>query len=128
MDTIFIAPLEQLGREDLDWAGGKGANLGELVKAGIPRAERVRRYHGRLRLYARGETGLGRTIATMLEEGLTAPAQPSGRRSGRRRSSGDRPGDLRGLRDLLGAVAGAIERDGRRPAGAAFAGQQDTST
>jgi hypothetical protein len=23
MDTIFIAPLEQLGREDLDWAGGK---------------------------------------------------------------------------------------------------------
>ncbi len=35
MDTIFIAPLEQLGREDLDWAGGKGVNLGELVKAGF---------------------------------------------------------------------------------------------
>jgi rifampicin phosphotransferase len=35
MDTIFIATLEQLGREDLDWAGGKGANLGELVKAGF---------------------------------------------------------------------------------------------
>lgn len=35
MGTIFIAPLEHLGREDLDWAGGKGANLGELVKAGF---------------------------------------------------------------------------------------------
>jgi phosphoenolpyruvate synthase/pyruvate phosphate dikinase len=35
MDTIFIATSEQLGREDLDWAGGKGANLGELVKAGF---------------------------------------------------------------------------------------------
>jgi Pyruvate phosphate dikinase, AMP/ATP-binding domain/PEP-utilising enzyme, mobile domain len=32
-DTIFTVPLEQLGRDDLDWAGGKGANLGELVKA-----------------------------------------------------------------------------------------------
>ena len=34
-DTIFTVPLEQLGRDDLDWAGGKGANLGELVKAGF---------------------------------------------------------------------------------------------
>jgi phosphoenolpyruvate synthase/pyruvate phosphate dikinase len=35
MDT-FVAPLEQLGRDDLARVGGKGANLGELVRAGFP--------------------------------------------------------------------------------------------
>src|SRR5215207_8907280 len=35
MDT-FIAALEQLGRDDLGGAGGKGANLGELFRAGFP--------------------------------------------------------------------------------------------
>jgi hypothetical protein len=38
MDTIFIAPLEHLGREDLDRAGGKGANLGK--SAGLHRRMR----------------------------------------------------------------------------------------
>ena len=73
MDTIFIAPLEQLGREDLDWAGGKGANLGELVKAEFPVPKgfvvTTDAYD-----YMLEKTGLGRTIAAMLEEGLTAGA------------------------------------------------------
>jgi phosphohistidine swiveling domain-containing protein len=33
---IFIKQFEELGRDDLDQAGGKGANLGELTRAGLP--------------------------------------------------------------------------------------------
>lgn len=33
---VFVVPLEQLSRDDLDRAGGKGVNLGELVRAGFP--------------------------------------------------------------------------------------------
>ena len=32
----FVVPLGELGRGDLAVAGGKGANLGELVRAGLP--------------------------------------------------------------------------------------------
>ncbi len=32
----FIAPISSLGRTDVGFAGGKGANLGELVSAGLP--------------------------------------------------------------------------------------------
>src|SRR5215203_1159056 len=35
VDT-FVVALEQLGRDDLVRAGGKGANLGELIRAGFP--------------------------------------------------------------------------------------------
>jgi rifampicin phosphotransferase len=33
---IVIRPLTEVGRNDLEIAGGKGANLGELVQAGFP--------------------------------------------------------------------------------------------
>ncbi|MGN6201746.1 MAG: phosphoenolpyruvate synthase [Solirubrobacterales bacterium] len=32
----FVLPFERLGRGDVDFAGGKGANLGELTAAGLP--------------------------------------------------------------------------------------------
>jgi phosphoenolpyruvate synthase/pyruvate phosphate dikinase len=32
----FITQFEELGRDDIDRAGGKGANLGELTRAGLP--------------------------------------------------------------------------------------------
>jgi pyruvate,water dikinase len=32
----LVLPLHELGRRDLAVAGGKGANLGELVRAGFP--------------------------------------------------------------------------------------------
>jgi rifampicin phosphotransferase len=32
----FVVPLGDLGRDDIAVAGGKGANLGELVRAGLP--------------------------------------------------------------------------------------------
>ncbi len=35
-ETLFVAPLACLTRTDLERAGGKGANLGELVRAGFP--------------------------------------------------------------------------------------------
>ncbi|HET8780495.1 MAG TPA: PEP/pyruvate-binding domain-containing protein, partial [Agromyces sp.] len=35
-DTALVVGLEDLGRDDLDSAGGKGANLGELLRAGFP--------------------------------------------------------------------------------------------
>jgi pyruvate,water dikinase len=34
--TGFVLPLSAVGRDDLATAGGKGANLGELVRAGFP--------------------------------------------------------------------------------------------
>ncbi|HJV12944.1 MAG TPA: PEP/pyruvate-binding domain-containing protein [Propionibacteriaceae bacterium] len=33
---IFIKQFDELGRDDIDQAGGKGANLGELTRAGFP--------------------------------------------------------------------------------------------
>jgi phosphohistidine swiveling domain-containing protein len=35
-ETNFVLPLAAVGRDDLAVAGGKGANLGELVRAGFP--------------------------------------------------------------------------------------------
>src|SRR3954451_6695462 len=32
----FVVPLRDLGQDDLAVAGGKGANLGELLRAGLP--------------------------------------------------------------------------------------------
>ena len=34
--TNWVVPLDSIGRDDVDIAGGKGANLGELIKAGFP--------------------------------------------------------------------------------------------
>src|SRR6187455_1753483 len=33
---IFLKQFDELGRDDIDQAGGKGANLGELTCAGLP--------------------------------------------------------------------------------------------
>ncbi|MGZ5324518.1 MAG: PEP/pyruvate-binding domain-containing protein, partial [Solirubrobacterales bacterium] len=34
--TALLRPFEDLRREDVDYAGGKGANLGEMTAAGLP--------------------------------------------------------------------------------------------
>src|SRR3954465_1195822 len=36
LDEQLVVPIAALGREDLALAGGKGANLGELVRGGFP--------------------------------------------------------------------------------------------
>ena len=33
---IFLKQFDELGCDDIDQAGGKGANLGELTRAGLP--------------------------------------------------------------------------------------------
>ena len=33
---IFIKQFDELGSSDIDQAGGKAANLGELTRAGLP--------------------------------------------------------------------------------------------
>jgi rifampicin phosphotransferase len=69
-DTIFTVPLGQLDRDDVDWAGGKGANLGELIKAGYPVPKgfvvTTDAYDSMLE-----NTNLGRTIVATLVEGPT---------------------------------------------------------
>jgi phosphoenolpyruvate synthase/pyruvate phosphate dikinase len=32
----YLRQLSEVGRDDVDLAGGKGANLGELTSAGLP--------------------------------------------------------------------------------------------
>lgn len=36
MDYDYVVGLEQIGKDDIKKAGGKGANLGEIIKIGIP--------------------------------------------------------------------------------------------
>jgi pyruvate,water dikinase len=125
LDTIFIAPLEQLGREDLDWAGGKGANLGELVRAEFPVPKgfvvTTDAYD-----YMLEKTSLGRKIAAALEEGLTAGAAIR-----EAFLAADVPPEIEQeiaevYGDLLGAVAVRSSATAEDLPGAAFAGQQDT--
>ena len=72
-ESFFIAPLEQLVRDDLALAGGKGANLGALVNAGFPVPQGFAVTTDAYDLLLK-ESGLGRTIAAALEEGPTAGA------------------------------------------------------
>jgi phosphohistidine swiveling domain-containing protein len=127
MDAIFVAPLERLGRDDLAWAGGKGANLGEMVKSGflVPRGFVVitDAYD-----YMLERTGLGRTIAATLEEG-----PKTGAAIREAFLAADVPPEIEqeivdAYRDLLGAGAVAVRSSATAEdlPGAAFAGQQDT--
>jgi pyruvate,water dikinase len=36
VEPRLVAPLQQFGRADIERVGGKGANLGELIRAGFP--------------------------------------------------------------------------------------------
>jgi pyruvate,water dikinase len=36
LDYDYVVGLEQIGKDDINKAGGKGANLGEIIKIGIP--------------------------------------------------------------------------------------------
>jgi phosphohistidine swiveling domain-containing protein len=125
MDTFFIAPLERLGRDDLDLAGGKGANLGELVKAGfpVPRGFVVTTDAYELMLK---ESGLGRTIAAALEEGPTAGATIREAFLAAGVPPEIEQEIVEAYRDLLGAVAVRSSATAEDLPEAAFAGQQDT--
>ncbi|MBB2745810.1 UNVERIFIED_ORG: pyruvate,water dikinase [Microbispora rosea subsp. rosea] len=105
----LVAPLEAFGRDDLDLAGGKGANLGELVRGGFP-------------------VPAGFVVTTAAHETAVRRAGAGGPAS----AIPDMP------REVREAVVAAYAALGRGPVavrssataedlpGAAFAGQQDT--
>jgi rifampicin phosphotransferase len=127
MDTFFIAPLEQLGREDLNLAGGKGANLGELVKAEFPVPNGFVVTTDAYDLMLE-ETGLGQTITAALEEGPTAGATIRETFLAASVPPEIRQEIVEVYRDLLGVGAVAVRSSATAEdlPEAAFAGQQDT--
>lgn len=125
-DHRLVVPLAGLGRGDLDLAGGKGANLGELVRHGFP-------------------VPSGFVVTTRAYDTVVGGTGPGGRIAARLAAGED---DGTGIRaditalavpdDLRAAIAGAYSDLGGGPVavrssataedlpGAAFAGQQDT--
>ncbi|GHC98066.1 hypothetical protein GCM10007079_52120 [Nocardiopsis terrae] len=135
--TPFVAPLDAFGADDLPTVGGKAANLGELLRAGLPVPE--------------GFVVTTEAYAAVVESVRLADlvaAVEGGAGEGTAESPGPRPGPA----DLRAAVAGAALPEGLRERivaayrhlgrdvpvavrssataedlpGAAFAGQQDT--
>jgi hypothetical protein len=121
--TGFVLPLTAVGRDDLTVAGGKGANLGELIRAGFPVPD--------------GAVVTTDAYAAVVEHAGLAPAGTT--------AAEDGGGALRAAfaaveipADLRTAILDAYAQLGRGPVavrssataedlpGAAFAGQQDT--
>ena len=48
-ESAVVIDLARLDARDLNRGGGKAANLGELLRAGIPGSPRVRHHHSRVR-------------------------------------------------------------------------------
>ena len=118
----FVAPLSHFGRDDLGLAGGKGANLGELVRAGLPVPEGfVISTAG----YAAAVEALDLRIAERLAAGHSSSIRADVERVAI-------PDSLRA--DIIaayralggGAVAVRSSATAEDLPGAAFAGQQDT--
>ena len=65
--TTFVLELLQVGRGDLDRAGGKGASLGELIRAGFPVPPGFVVTTGAYDRFV-AHDGLGETIARMRRE------------------------------------------------------------
>ncbi len=118
-DTVtekLVLSLRELGRGDLAIAGGKGANLGELVRAGFPVPPGfVITTAAYDRFVAAG--GLGDAVAAVdgTKSGSTC-RRPGGVRTHANPTRGreQHPGGIRGTWRKPGG--GAFERDGRRPA------------
>ena len=85
--NVFVVLLERLGRDDLVRAGGKGANLGELIRAGFPvsdgfvvttaaydRCVTQNRLGNTIALALREEEGSGASIRTAFLRGGSDPA------------------------------------------------------
>jgi pyruvate,water dikinase len=118
-----VLPLTAVGRDDLAAAGGKGANLGELVRAGFPVPD--------------GVVITTDAYATVVEHAGLAPAvaaaaEDDGAALRAAFAAAEIPDDLRGA--ILGAhallgngpVAVRSSATAEDLPGAAFAGQQDT--
>ena len=67
VSTALLRRFEDLSREDVAYAGGKGANLGEMTAAGLPGPAGLRGRRARLRLPSATVGGLRERIAERLE-------------------------------------------------------------
>ena len=118
----FVASLSHFGRDDLGLAGGKGANLGELVRAGLPVPEGfVISTAG----YAAAVEALDLRIAERLAAGRSSSIRADVERVA---VPADLHADIIAAYKALGGGAVAVRSSATAEdlPGAAFAGQQDT--
>ena len=118
----YVAPPSHFGRGDLDLAGGKGANLGEVIRLGLPVPEGfVVTTAG----YAAAVGSLDLRIAERLQAGHSSSIRADVERVAV-------PDDLRAeilhaYAEMAGApIAVRSSATAEDLPGAAFAGQQDT--
>ena len=118
----FVVDLADLGAADLERVGGKAANLGELIRAGfdVPAGFCVTTAGYRLAVEPTA-VATGRLSDAAAARAAVLAADAASRR--RRAGPGRLPRTGPGWDD---AGRGAVVRDRRGPAGASFAGQQDT--
>ena len=121
-DMKFIAPLTDFGRDDVASAGGKGANLGELIHAGMPVPEgfiiTAAAYAAAVQpLDLRLADRLGADDSTSIRADVEAAVMPANLRT----EIADGYAALGG-----GLVAVRSSATAEDLPGAAFAGQQDT--
>ena len=131
----LVAPLSAFGRSDLDTAGGKAANLGEMVRLGLPVPDG---FAVTTRAYARAAAEGAPAAALRAQEsgadgdtgGDTGDDEGAAVRAAF--EAADLPDDLRtaildAYRDMGGGpVAVRSSATAEDLPGAAFAGQQDT--
>lgn len=126
MDT-FTTPAERLGRDDLASAGGKGANLGELIRADFPVPDGFVVVTAAYDRFV-ADSHLDETIARVIREepgdGAAIRAAFEGARIPREIEQ-EIVEAYRGRLDA-GAVAVRSSATAEDLPGAAFAGQQDT--
>jgi phosphohistidine swiveling domain-containing protein len=121
----YVAPLAAFRRDDVEWAGGKGANLGELVRGGFPVPPGFVVTTAAYDLLLEG-TGLGSRIPALLSR------QPEGSAIQEALISASMPAELRSevlasFADLgAGSVAVRSSATAEDLPEAAFAGQQET--
>jgi rifampicin phosphotransferase len=119
----FVAPLRDFGRDDLPSAGGKGANLGELVRAEVPVPDGFV-------ITTAGYAAAVQPLSLRLADPFGADGDGASIRANIEAVS--MPSDLRAeitkAYTALGAGAVAVRSSATAEdlPGAAFAGQQDT--
>jgi rifampicin phosphotransferase len=129
-----VRRLDELGRDDVALAGGKGANLGELTRSGVPVPPGVVLTTTAYRDFV-DSTGIGKRVLALAA--VPRDAQPAAYESAAASiqdvfASVDVPQtvvqELREVRGMLGEGQFAVRSSATAEdlAGASFAGQQDT--
>lgn len=125
MDDKTVGNLAEFGVRDRGLAGGKGANLGELVRAGFPVPPGFVVTTAAYRAVL-GESGVGESLAALVE--ADAPGSEMRHLFSATRIPGQLRGDIAAAYAALGSGPVAVRSSATAEdlPGAAFAGQQDT--